>query len=646
MRSSKPSSAPPPEQEIKHVIVGTAGHIDHGKSALVQALTGTNPDRLEEEQRRGITIDLGFAFLDLANIRFGFVDVPGHERFVRNMLAGAGGIDLVLLVIAEDEGVKPQTREHFDICRLLEIPRGIVVLTKSDLVSPDALDSARLDAEEFVRGSFLQGAPIIPVSAKTGAGLAELRDALLNVAGQVQSRAVENYFRLPIDRAFAMKGFGTVVTGTLISGSVNAEDEVELQPGGRKLRVRGLHSGGLAVECSSAGQRTAVNLAGVDLTDVKRGMVLTEPGLFSATKHMDAKVTLLNTAPPLKNRARVHFHQGTASTVAQVNLMEGSQLDPGASAFAHFVFQDEVFLLPGDRFIMRRFSPVVTIGGGVVLQTLRRKKIRDPEAAQVLETLARGDGEQILFAIVNSAPKGLSLPDVILRTAWSEDDAVALAETLVQKKSVRILNRTPIFLASAARIDACGARLRDAVAKFHKEKPLAEGISKEDLRARAGGDAGTEIFQAALTQIAAAREVVVTGDTVKRAGRTVQLSAEETRIRAGIESAYAQSGLVSPTPEEVFAKLGFDKTRAQTVLQLLLRESILVKVADGIVFHANALADLRGKLAKRKRENNARLSVPAFKELAGVSRKYAIPLLEYLDRTGVTRRDGDERIVI
>jgi len=646
MASSNPSSAPPADQDVKHIIVGTAGHIDHGKSALVQALTGTNPDRLEEEQRRGITIDLGFAFLEQGNLRFGFVDVPGHERFVRNMLAGAGGIDLVMLVIAADEGVKPQTREHFDICRLLGIPRGIIALTKSDLVSPDALDSARLDVEEFVRGSFLEGARIVPVSAKTGAGLEELRAALADVAAQVPLRDQRNYFRLPIDRAFAMKGFGTVVTGTLISGGVGVEDEVELHPGARRLRVRGIHSGGHAQKRAFAGQRTAVNLASVELNELQRGMVLSAPELFAATKHMDARITLLGSAPPLKNRARVHFHQGTASTVAQVILMEGSQLAPGASAFAHFVFQDEVFLLPGDRFILRRFSPVVTIGGGVVLQTIRRKRIGDAGVAKLLATLARGDKEEILLAILEAAPKGLSLRDVISRTAWPEDETLAVAEKLAGKKVARILHRAPVFLASAARVDASAARMREAVAEFHKEKPLAEGISIKDLRARAAGDAGPEIFGAALAQLGAAKELVVTGDSVKRAGRTVQLSAEETRIRAGIENAYAQSGLVSPSPAELITQLGFDRTRAQTVLQLLLREGVLVKVADGIIFHASALEGLRQKLAQRKRENNSRLSVPAFKELAGVSRKYAIPLLEYLDRAGVTRRDGDERIVI
>ncbi len=293
-------------ETIKHVIVGTAGHIDHGKSSLVEALTGTNPDRLEEEKRRGITLDLGFAFLDLDGVRLGLVDVPGHERFVRNMLAGAGGIDLVLLVIAADEGIKPQTREHFEICRLLGIPRGIIAITKSDLVDSDSLELVRLEIEEFVDGSFLEGAPIVAVSARSGAGLDELKSVLRSAAQAVAVKDATQNFRLPIDRSFAMKGFGTVVTGTLISGAVKLEDEVELYPARKRLRVRGLHSGGKQIERAVAGQRTAVNLAGIEHEEITRGMVLAPAGLFEATQRVDARVTLLGSAPPLKNRARVH----------------------------------------------------------------------------------------------------------------------------------------------------------------------------------------------------------------------------------------------------------------------------------------------------------------------------------------------------
>jgi selenocysteine-specific elongation factor len=349
-----PGALPVPGSPMKHVIVGTAGHIDHGKSTLVEALTGTHPDRLEEEKRRGITIDLGFAFLDLQGARLGFVDIPGHERFVRNMLAGAGGIDLVLLVIAADESIKPQTREHFDICRLLGISQGIVVLTKSDAVDPGVLDLVRLEAEEFLRGSFLEAAPIVAVSARTGAGIPELRSELVRVAQLAPERDAARWVRLPIDRAFAMKGFGTVVTGALISGTLRPEDEVELFPARRLLRVRGIHSGGRATELAVAGQRTAVNLSGIAVEDLERGMVLATPGRFEATRRLDARVILLPSARLLKNRARVHFHQAACEAVAEVVLLEDSVLRPGGSALAQLRLDRPVLVLPGDRFVIRQ----------------------------------------------------------------------------------------------------------------------------------------------------------------------------------------------------------------------------------------------------------------------------------------------------
>ncbi len=381
----------------KSIIVGTAGHIDHGKSALVEALTGTHPDRLEEEKRRGITIDLGFAFLEEDGVRFGFVDVPGHERFVSNMLAGAAGLDLVLLVIAADESIKPQTREHFDICRLLGVKRGVVALTKSDLVDADTAGLVRLEVEEYLRGTFLEYAPIVPVSAKTRAGLTELKKELHRAALDVRGKDAAHHFRLPIDRAFAIKGFGSVVTGTLISGSVGPGDEVELLPERKLLRVRGVQSGGKAVERSVAGQRTAVNLAGIEHTALKRGMVLATPGKFLATRRIDTRLQLLPSAPKLKQRSRVHFHAGTSETIAEMFLFGRSELAPGQSAFAQLRLQDEVLVLPGDRFIVRQFSPVTTIGGGVVLEALARRPLtRDTGRVAFLETLERGDRVEIL----------------------------------------------------------------------------------------------------------------------------------------------------------------------------------------------------------------------------------------------------------
>src|ERR1700726_504448 len=403
----------------KSVIIGTAGHIDHGKTTLVEALTGTHPDRLEEEKRRGITIDLGFAFLEENGVRFGFVDVPGHERFVSNMLAGAAGIDLMLLVIAADESIKPQTREHFDICKLLGVKQGVVALTKSDLVDDSGMTLVQLEIEEYVRGSFLEGSAIVPVSAKTGAGIPELKRALHHAATQVSGKDATRAFRLPIDRAFAMKGFGTVVTGTLISGAVQIGDEVELLPGGKRLRVRGVQTGGQAVAQAFAGQRTAVNLAGIDHTAVRRGMTLSEPGKFRRTRRLDAQFTLLAGTHKLKHRERVHFHASTAETIAEVFLYGASELAPGQTALAHLVLQDEMVLVAGERFIVRQFSPVTTIGGGVVLDPLARRPLsRDTGRLKFLETLRNGTRDEVLAAMVDRAPMGLGYEEIAAHTGW------------------------------------------------------------------------------------------------------------------------------------------------------------------------------------------------------------------------------------
>ena len=635
-------------EAIKHVIVGTAGHIDHGKSSLVEALTGTNPDRLEEEKRRGITLDLGFAFLTLDGVRLGLVDVPGHERFVRNMLAGAGGIDLVLLVVAADEGIKPQTREHFEICRLLGIPRGIIAITKSDLVDADSLGLVRLEIEEFVRGSFLDGAPIMPVSARSGAGLDELKNELRRAAQAVAVKDATQHFRLPIDRSFAMKGFGTVVTGTLISGAVKVEDEVELYPARKRLRVRGLHSGGKQIERAVAGQRTAVNLAAIEHEEITRGMVLAPAGIFEATQRVDARVTLLGSAPPLKNRARVHFHQGTAEAIAEVILLNdsGGELAASGSAFVQLRLDNPLLLLPGDRFILRRFSPVVTIGGGTVLDAhAPRHKRKDAAVAPFLGVLEHGKREEILAALVEAAPRGMTLPEILAQTGWIESDARVAAEKMAAAKRVRILVGAPVVLAPAQAVTECAAAIRKAVDAFHRANPLLPGIPKQELRARAGRER-VEIFEAALGDLLAARAMVTAGDLVSLAGREVTLSADETRAKELIEREFESAGLTVPGFASVLAKLPVDAPRAQKILQILLREKVLVKISSDLVFHRSTLLKLRDLLAKYRKERGARLPITVFKELTGITRKYAIPLLEHLDREQVTRRAGDERVIL
>jgi selenocysteine-specific elongation factor len=631
----------------KSVIVGTAGHIDHGKSALVEALTGTHPDRLAEEKRRGITIDLGFAFLEENGVCFGLVDVPGHERFVSNMLAGAAGIDVLLLVIAADESIKPQTREHFDICRLLGVKRGVVALTKSDLVDSDTLELVRLEAEEFLRGSFLDGAPLVPVSAKTGSGLDELKKALSEVAASASAKDAAHYFRLPIDRAFAMKGFGSVVTGTLISGSVGPADEVELFPLGERLRVRGVQSGGKAVERATPGQRTAVNLAGIEHTALKRGMVLAAPGKFRKTRRIDVRLELLPSARKMKQGSRVHFHAGTAETIAEVFFHGEKELLPGGSAFANLKLQDEVLVLPGDRFIVRQFSPVATIGGGAVLDPLaRRPMLRDTGRVSFLETLERGSHEEILAAMTERALLGLGWEEIVARTGWIEKEIRETLEKVSSTGRVKTVSAEPLVLVSGKLFEDVRKKIMEKVERFQKENALLPGIAREDLRASLGKRVRTETFRAALEELVAQKKLDAPGELVKKAGSEIAFQPEEAKAKEEIEAAFASASLAVPSVKEVLAKLPVEARRAEKLLQILLREKSLVRVSPELIFHRNALAQLKEKLSAYKKIKGDRISVPVFKELTGITRKYAIPLLEYLDRERVTRRAGDERVIL
>ncbi|PYT76978.1 MAG: selenocysteine-specific translation elongation factor [Acidobacteria bacterium] len=631
----------------KSVIVGTAGHIDHGKSALVEALTGTHPDRLEEEKRRGITIDLGFAFLEENGVRFGFVDVPGHERFVSNMLAGAAGTDVLLLVIAADESIKPQTREHFDICRLLGVQRGVVALTKCDLVDSDTLELVRLEAEEFLRGSFLENAPVVPVSAKTRGGLDDLKKALHDAAASITARDASRYFRLPIDRAFAMKGFGAVVTGTLLSGSVGPGDEVELFPSGERLRVRGVQSGGKAVERAGPGQRTAVNLAGIEHTALKRGMVLATPGKFRKTRRIDARLELLASARKMKPGVRVHLHAGTAETVAEMFFYQGKELSPGGSAFANLKLQDEIFVLPDDRFIVRQFSPVVTIGGGIVLDPLARRPVaRDTGRKAYLETLQRGDREEILAAMTERAILGLRYEEIVARTAWMDREIRDAAKKLSDAGRVKTVSPEPLVLVSEKVFAEVRKKVLEKVEKFQRENPLLPGIQREDLRGSLGKRVRAETFRAALEELITQKKLAAPGELVKKAGSEIMLQPEEAKAKAQIEAAFATAGLQVPSVKEVLVKLAIESKRAERLLQMLLREKNLVHVSPELIFHPQALAQLKEKLSAYKKSKGERISVPVFKELTGITRKYAIPLLEYLDRERITRRMGDERVIL
>jgi selenocysteine-specific elongation factor len=633
---------------MKSVIIGTAGHIDHGKTSLVKALTGIDADRLEEEKRRGITIDLGFAHLELNArsgeiLRYGFIDVPGHERFVRNMLAGVGGIDLVLLVISADESIKPQTREHFEICRLLSIPRGITVITKSDTVDEDTLNVVRMEAEEFVRGSFLDASrsPMIAVSAHTGAGLDDLKREIVRLTAEIPARDTDAIFRLPIDRVFVMKGFGTVVTGTLIAGKVRKEEEVEIFPNRQKVRVRGVQVHGAASDLAIAGQRTALNLAGVQVEDLARGMTLTAPGLLEPTQRIEVQLSLLSDAKPLKNRARVHLHAFASETIAEIKLHEGSEIKPGTSALAQLRTEDPLLLLPGDRAILRQYSPVVTIGGAVVLDAFPLARHKRDARLGFLHAQASGSREDALLARISRRGKdGL-------------DPAAAVRETglklsVLQPVLAALTQQGKIVQAGDIRIaaDVFKKSRESALAMleaFHKANPLVAGISKEELRAKLG--LNQTVMEAVLAQLGRDKKLEVSAEQVRLAGRGVELKDDEAKAKEQIEKAFAAAGLKVPLMKEVLASLPVDKTRAQKLVTLLLRDRVLVKLADELVFHHSALQQLRQILAGQK-ATSPRIDVGKFKDLTGVSRKYAIPLLEYLDRERVTRRVGDERIIL
>jgi selenocysteine-specific elongation factor len=634
---------------MKAVIVGTAGHIDHGKSGLVRALTGTDPDRLEEEKRRGITIDIGFANLDLTapsgeKLRLGFVDVPGHERFVRNMLAGIGGIDLVLLVIAADESVKPQTKEHFDICRLLSVQRGMTVITKSDLVDAETLEVVRMEVAEYLRGSFLDpsSAPIVAVSSKTGAGLEELKRELAGLATEVPVKDAGANFRLPIDRVFSMKGFGTVVTGTLISGSVRKDEELEVHPTGKRLRVRNVQVHSAPAEAAIAGQRTALNLAGAETSDLARGMMLTQPGLSRPTRRISVKLNLLPAAKPLRDGSRVHLHVYTAETIAEVSLLSAKQLQPGQSGLARLKLNDSTLVLPGDRFIVRQFSPVITIGGGIILDASEPpRRMKAEERLAFLRTLGSATAPDLLLArISRRGIDGLSLAEAGAETGWLPPRIESIiAELTASRKVLRFAD----LLVSSGAVAKLRTEMKEIIDAFHKANPLVAGISREELREKMG--VSPEIFRGVEELLVRDKQIEVAGELVHATGRGVVLRDEEAESKKQIEAAFASAGLKVPLLKDVLASLPIDKARAQKIVTLLLRDRVLVKVGDDLVFHRDALDGLR-KLVIAQKSKTPKMNVIAFKDLIGVTRKYAIPLLEYLDRERVTRRVGDERVIL
>jgi selenocysteine-specific elongation factor len=611
---------------MKSVIVGTAGHIDHGKTSLVKALTGIDADRLEEEKRRGITIDIGFAHLELP--------APNGETL------RLGFVDVVVLVIAADEGIKPQTREHFDICRLLAVRRGLTVLTKSDTVGPETLEVARLQVADFLRASFLDPShsPIVAASSLTGAGLDQVKIALARIASEVSPKDATALARLPVDRVFTMKGFGTVVTGTLVSGTIRKEEELEVFPSGKRVRIRGVQVHGSAAEAAIAGQRTALNVTGVSTEDLARGMTLAPADMFHSASRIDTRLSLLSTAKPLRDTSRVHFHAYTMETIAEVRLYGAKQLSPGEDAFAQVRLAEPMLVLPGDRFVIRQFSPVATIGGGVVVDTsIPPSRRRAEEVTAFLNTLLTGSPQQMLAArVARAGVKGLFLNDAQAQMNIRRAQVEQLA-------SRARLPRCGELLISSAAFAQAGTMMIDTVRQFHDLNPLVAGMRKEELRDRL--KLGSEVFSGALGKAIEEKQLTITRELVHLPGRGIVMKDDEAESKKMIEEAFAVAGLKVPSLREVLAGLKVDKVRAQQITTLLLRDKVLVKISEDLVFHQNSLTELRQRVAALK-STTSRIDVARFKDMTGVTRKYAIPLLEYLDRERVTRRVGDERVIL
>lgn len=633
--------------QIRHLIVGTAGHIDHGKSALVKALTGIDPDRLKEEQVRGITIDLGFGHLELEGVQVGFVDVPGHERFVKNMLAGIGGIDCVLLAVAADESIMPQTREHFDICRLLGIRTGIVVITKIDLVEPELVELVREEVSEIVRGSFLERADVIPVSSKTGEGLEPLKRALRTLALSAPERSSDRLLRLPVDRAFSMRGFGTVVTGTMASGRLRKDEEVELIPGGLIAKVRGIQVHGQAMESAVAGQRTAVNLQGIDLSQVERGMSLTVPHLFRATQILDVRLDLLPTSRPLKNFSKVRFHHGTSEVLARVALMGQSTLEPGKSALAQLRLEAPALCLHGDAFIIRQFSPAATIGGGRILHPHPVKhKVMDRQALVLLQSLVGGDLVKKLPSLVGAHPRQMmGLRELNADVGLREDELKSLCAAAAAAGNLVVVPGPLPILVLPARLEALKEETVSLVARFHQEHPLIRGISREELRKRAYDGLPAEVFRFCLEKLSEEQKISVQEDMVALHGREVQLSSTGLIIKEMVESLLRQAGWQPPSLAEIPGLVSADPAEVRKICFWMLKEKILVRISDDLVFHHATIQEMKNRIRERY-PTGARFGVAEFKELFDLTRKHAIPLLEYLDREHFTRRQGSERILL
>ena len=631
---------------MKQIILGTAGHIDHGKTSLIKAVTGTDTDRLKEEKQRGITIELGFASIDLPSGRHvGIVDVPGHEKFVKNMVAGATGIDIVAMVIAADEGVMPQTREHMEICTLLGICHGLVVITKTDLVDEEWLELAMEDVQEFIAGTFLEDAPMVTVSSATGLGIPEFVAALDELSSRIPERAASGLFRLPVDRVFTMKGFGTVITGTLTSGHIQTGDSVMLYPSGITSRVRGIQVHNQSVEKAGAGMRTAINFQGLGKSSVSRGDVLSTPNALIPSYMVDVSLTFLaSNKKPAGNRTRVRFHTGTSEVPGILILLDREELAPGDSVVAQLRLDAPLALVKDDRFVIRSYSPVRTIGGGRVLNPIPPKHKRfKPEVFEGLQKIDdQSPGQVIAYHVKEAGPAGVLFSHLKIMTNMADKPLNNAMQGLLTKKTVVLIDRENRRFVHEDSIAVIKRKMHDTLAAYHAAYPLRPGMPREELKSKFPRSAGPRLLNFVLAQMIKTGEIVSEEEIVHLADHKISLGLDQQDIKKNILDAYIRGGLTPPYFKELAKQLDIDPVRGREVLMLLVDEGPLIKVKEDLYFYNPAVEELKGRVIDFLKANEE-MSTPQFKDIANVSRKYLIPLIEYFDSKNVTIRIGDIR---
>lgn len=632
---------------MKQIVLGTAGHIDHGKTSLIKALTDIDTDRLKEEKERGITIDLGFAFLNLTDdIQLGIIDVPGHERFVKNMLAGVGGIDLVVLVIAADEGVMPQTREHLAICELLRVREGLVALTKIDMVEQDWLELVQEEVADFLTGTFLEGKPIVPVSSRTKAGLDTLLDTLRTLCAPLHPRSTNGPVRLPIDRVFTMRGFGVVVTGTLFSGSLHLEDRVEVLPKRETARVRGLQVHSHSVPEAVAGQRTAVNLQGLEKVELQRGDVLVTPGRFPSTYMLDVTLKLLDDAPRvLKHRDRVRFHSGTSEIMGRVILLDRDEVEPGTEVFAQLHLEEPTVAASQDRYVLRSYSPIQTVAGGIVLDAIPARHRRHRQHVLDQLTVLR-DGaavDTLAVHLFNAEYAGLQWSDVLLRSPLDEASLrTVVADLQAQGIGVAIDDNSP-WLLHRDQYARARAQIVQLLEEFHRLNPLKPAMFTEELRSKLPGMAD-KVFATLLQDLTASNDLEVSRDKVKLAQHTVTLSPERQALLDALELLFLQAAYQPPSVDEAMEAKKLSHADDRALLQVLVDQQKLIRLKGDIFYHRDVFGDIEQQL-RHYLEHKGEITAAEFRDLLQISRKYAIPLLEHFDNQRLTVRLGDKRIL-